>query len=90
MSFRKTLLIIIIYFIYICLLLLLLLLLFVVIIYVCYIFCRSTTSLDLQKILDLYACVFSEPMDFPPLRPGDHRIMLLLGHIPPNNRSILT
>ena len=29
----------------------------------------STTPLDLQQILDEYACVFSEPMGFPPSIP---------------------
>ena len=44
----------------------------------------STTPLDLQQILDRYACVFAEPVGFPPSRPKDHRIPLLLGSVPPN------
>ena len=46
----------------------------------------STTPLDLQQILDRYACVFAEPMGFPPSRPEDHRIPLLPGSVPPNIR----
>ena len=46
----------------------------------------STTPLDLQQILDRYACVFAEPVGFPPSRPKDHRIPLLPGSVPPNIR----
>ena len=46
----------------------------------------STTPLDLQQILDRYACVFVEPMGLPPSRTKDHRIMLLPGSVPPNIR----
>ena len=50
----------------------------------------STTPLALQQILDLYACVFVEPMGFPPSIPNDHHISLLHGCIPPNIRTIPT
>ena len=46
----------------------------------------SATPLDLQQILDQYACVFVEPVGFPPSRPEDHRIPLLPGSVPPNIR----
>ena len=46
----------------------------------------STTPLDLQQILDRYACVFTEPMGFPPSQPEDHRIPHLPGSVPPNIR----
>ena len=44
----------------------------------------STTPLDLQQILDRYACVFVELVEFPPSRTQHHRIPLLPGSIPPN------
>ena len=46
----------------------------------------STTPLDRQQILDRYACVFVEPVGFPPSIPNDHFIILLLGSAPPNIR----
>ena len=42
--------------------------------------------MDLHKILDRYACVFAEPVGFPPSKLEDHRIHLLPGSIPPNIR----
>ena len=42
--------------------------------------------LDIQQILDRYACVFVEPVGFPPSWPEDHHILLLLGSVPPNIR----
>ena len=45
----------------------------------------SITPLDLQQILDPYACVFAEPMGFLPSRLEDHRIPLP-GSVPPNIR----
>ena len=47
----------------------------------------STTPLDLQQILDRYACVFAEPVGLPPSRPEDHRIPLLPESVPPNIRT---
>ena len=46
----------------------------------------STNSLDLQQILDRYACVFAEPMEFPPSILEDHCILFLPRSIPPNIR----
>ena len=46
----------------------------------------STTPLDLQQILDGYACVFAELVGFPPLRLEDHRIALPPRSVPPNIR----
>ena len=46
----------------------------------------STTPLDLQQILDQYACVFAEPVRLPPSQPEDHRISLLPGSVHPNIR----
>ena len=43
----------------------------------------STTPLDLQQILDKYACVFSQPVGLPPSRLDGHHIPLLPGSIPP-------
>ena len=50
----------------------------------------STPPLDLRQILDRYACVFAEPMGFPPSILDGHRILLLPGSIPSNIRPIPT
>ena len=47
----------------------------------------STTPLDLQQILDRYACVFVEPVGLPPSRQEDHCIPLLPGSVPPNIKA---
>ena len=44
----------------------------------------STTPLDLQQILDRYACVFAEPVGFPTSILEDHCFPLLHGSAPPN------
>ena len=50
----------------------------------------STTSLVVQQILDQYACVLAEPMEFPTSIPGHDHIPLLPRHIPRNIRPIPT
>ena len=46
----------------------------------------STTPLDLQQILDRYACLFAKPVGLPPSQPKDHCISLLPRSVPPNIR----
>ena len=49
----------------------------------------STTPLDLQQILDRYACVFVELVGFPPSRLEDHHVPLLPGRFPKSRGNIV-
>eukprot|EP00253_Pinus_taeda_P018518 PITA_18518 len=48
---------------------------------------ESSTSLDLQKVLDNHCKVFKIPKGLPPIFDHDHAIHLILGSVPPNIRS---
>eukprot|EP00253_Pinus_taeda_P005153 PITA_05153 len=45
---------------------------------------KSSTSPDLQKVLDNHSKVFETPKGLPPIRDHDHVIHLILGIFPPN------
>ena len=44
----------------------------------------TSTPPEIQKVLDMFKDIFSEPTTLPPQRSCDHRIPLLLGTTPPN------